>query len=456
MPFLKGIFLGENLSSHRGEFKTSIGFILATAGSAIGLGNIWQFPSQTAENGGAAFVFVYLILTFVLAYPVLMAELIIGRYSRLNILGAYQKLSPTKHFSLAGYWAIICAGLILAFYAIIAGQMLSFVFEAFFNALGFTSYATWVTENSVIRNILFTTLFYILTISIVLKGIQSGIETWASKLMPSLILILIGLIIYVATQNGASIGFKKYLIPDFSKVIEPQLLLSAMGQGFFSLSVGVGGILAYGSYMSHKENIVKIGAYVTLADICVAFLAGLLIIPAMYVASSNGIEIFTESGVIKDGKALIFNVLPELFKTMGSTGIFVSFIFFILMTIAALTSSISMLEGLVAFGIDNKNMTRKNASYLFSGIVLIISIILVLNFNTLFGFIVTLTSKYSLPILATVFCIFVGWIVRQNDLLEEIRKGYPNADEGLFFKLWPLFMRIVCPALILLVFWQTL
>ena len=285
-------------------------------------------------------------------------------------------------------------------------------------------------------------------------------------MIKSLLLIcLISLAVYVATLDGAAEGFKKYLVPDFSKVLNPDLLVKAMGQGFFSLSVGIGSILIYGSYMNSKANMVKIGFLVTLADVGIAFLAGLLIIPAMFVAQENGIEIFKTQEVIIDGittlqktdhiidsKGMVFNVLPELFNTMGTSGIFVSIIFFFLMTIAALTSSIALLEGLVAFGVDNQNMTRKTSTFRYGFFSLLLSIVIIFNFKSLFGLAIVVVNDYSLPLLAAVFCVFVGWLVNRNALLEEIRNGYPNVENSFFFKLWPIFLRYICPTLIIAVF----
>ena len=288
------------MAGSRGEFSSRIGFIMAAAGSAVGLGNIWGFPTQTASNGGAAFVLVYLVLAFCLAYPAFMAELLIGRYGQANAVTSLQKMSRTlfhKRFAFfVGFGGVICAALILSFYGILAGWMMSYAIEPMARIAGATQVADWVVNQSFVRNILFTAIFMFLTIFIIQKGVEDGIEKWSKRLMPLLIVLLIALIGYVFTLDGASEGLNAYLNPDISRVFEPNLLISALGQAFFSLSLGTSVMVIYGSYISKKENLVTLGAQVTLIDVCIAFLAGLLIIPAMYVAQAQGVTIFAEDG----------------------------------------------------------------------------------------------------------------------------------------------------------------
>ncbi len=444
------------MASSRGEFSSSIGFIMAAAGSAIGLGNIWGFPAQTAQNGGAAFVLVYLILAFVIGYPVLMAEFIIGRHSRSNPVGAYSKIKGGKSFIPAGYFGILVAGLILSFYSIVAGWMVAYAVDPVLRIIGADDLAAWtIDQGSTSRNIFFTSLFYLLTISIITGGVKSGIEKWSSRLMPTLIVMIVVLTGYVLTLDGAGEGLKVYVLPDFSKITDPNLILSALGQSFFSLSLGVGTMLVYGSYISNKENLVKLGVFVTLADIGIAFLAGLLIIPAMYVAAESGTQIFDDNGNLIAEGDLVFRVLPELFSSMGTVGIPAGFVFFLLMSIAALTSSISMLEVPVSFAVDTKNKNRKTSTWIIGGVFWAISILLVFYFNELFGLVVSLTTQYSQPLLGLVICIFIGWSMNRNTVLEELKKGNPEVADSLFMKIWPFFIRIVCPILIIVVFLQS-
>ncbi|MDQ3394747.1 MAG: sodium-dependent transporter [Bacteroidota bacterium] len=436
----------------RGEFSSSIGFIMAASGSAIGLGNIWGFPSQTAKNGGAAFVLVYLILAFIIAYPALMAELIIGRHAKSNPVGAFQKIRGGKPFVPIGFLGLIVAGLILSFYSIVAGWMLGYVVEPIFKVFGMEAMATWATENIVSRNLVFTTIFFVLTILIISGGVQKGIEKWSTRLMPSLIFIIICLTIYVFTLEGASDGVKAYLLPDFSRVFEPELLISAMGQAFFSLSLGVGTMLVYGSYISPKENLSRLGIFVTLADVFIAFLAGLLIIPAIYVAAANGAQIFDESGNLIEGGTIVFQAIPHLFSSMGIIGIPLSIVFFLLMSIAALTSSISMLEVPVSYVVDNLQKERRFATWIIGIGFWLISVLIIFNFDALFDLTINVTTKYSQPLIGLLFCVFIGWVMSRNEILNELEKGFPDARYSLFFKVWWFFVRIITPLLILGVF----
>lgn len=440
----------------RGEFSSRIGFILAASGSAVGLGNIWGFPAQVASNGGAAFVLMYLILAFLLAYPVLMAEFLIGRATESNVVDALGKVSKGLSGRLVGMWGIVTVSLILAFYGIVGGWMLAYTLEAVASLVGLEDTAQWLVSQSVSRNIIFCGLFMLLTVGIVSGGVVKGIERWSVRLMPTLFAIMILLFGYVMTQDGAVDGLKVYLLPDFSQVLNPDLLISAMGQAFFSMSLGVGTMLIYGSYVSHKENLPKLGAAVSLIDIGVAVLAGLLIIPAMYVALHNGVQIFAEDGRLLAEDTLIFAVLPSLFDTMGLVGLFVALAFFLLMSIASLTSSISMLEVPVSYVVENKNVSRHKAVWLIAAIIFAASVIIILNFSTLFGFVIALTTRYSQPLLGLMLCIFAGWVWKRNEILQELKKGDSNAENSLFWRIWPWYVRFVCPVVILLMFYRSL
>ncbi|MEG3768195.1 sodium-dependent transporter, partial [Alteromonas sp. 14N.309.X.WAT.G.H12] len=363
----------------RGEFSSRIGFILAAAGSAVGLGNIWGFPTQVATNGGAAFVLVYLVLAFLLAYPVLMAELIIGRSNRSNMVEALTKISGSSIGTITGLWGCVTVSLILAFYAIVGGWMVAYFTDAMAQILQFDGTSEWLLGFSNSRNLVFCGIFMVLTASIVLGGVKSGIEKWSVRLMPTLVIIILALIVYVSFQPGASEGWNAYLWPDFSRVLDPDLLISAMGQAFFSMSLGVGTMLVYGSYLSKHENLPSIGASVALVDIGVAIIAGMLIIPAMYVAQTNGVEIFTADGALIEGDQLIFNVLPALFNSIGSVGVFVACAFFALMVIAAVTSSISMLEVPVAYLVENQGQKRSHAVWIMAALIFLCSGIIIFN-----------------------------------------------------------------------------
>jgi len=423
------------MSAARGEFSSRLGFVLAAAGSAVGLGNIWGFPTQAASNGGAAFLVIYLALAFLLAYPALMAELIIGRHAKANAVKALRTISTgslSKNMGVTvGYVGIATVSMILSFYAIVAGWMLAYFLSPVFLTIGMEGIAHWLESFSTGRNLLFMVLFMLLTISIICGGVKNGIEKWSERLMPSLLIILLLLIVYVLTLDGAMDGVKAYLIPDFSRAMKPELIISALGQAFFSMSLGVGTMLIYGSYISNKE---------------------MLIIPAMYVAQTNGVQIYDAAGDLIAEDTLIFTVLPALFDTMGGAGVFVSFAFFILMSIAALTSSISMLEVPVAYAVENHAMPRMRATLIISCLIMLISMLIIMNFETLFSFVIQLTTQYSQPLSGLMLCIFAGWIWHRDGLLSELKKGNQEVENSLFWKVWPSYVRYVCPLAILALF----
>ena len=444
----------------RGVFSSRLAFIFAASGSAVGLGNIWGFPTNAAENGGAAFLVMYLILAFLLAYPAMMAELIIGRHTRANMVEALQTISAQPMAKtvgkLTGIVGMVTAALILSFYSIVAGWMIAFMLEPVASTLGMQSAGNWLTEFSLLRNIGFAALFILLTVLIISAGVEKGIEKWSSRLMPSLFLLMIGLILYVLTQDGAMAGLKHYLVPDFSQITDPQLIVSAMGQAFFSMSLGVGTMLVYGSYIRADENLPTVGALVTLTDTSVAFLAGLLVLPAMFVAQNLGVSIYAESGNLIAGPDLIFQVLPALFEGMGATGVFVGLAFFVLMSIAAVTSSISMLEVPVSYAVEAHEINRRKATGFVGLLVFAVSATICFNFESLFGFVITLTTERAQPLLSLMLCLFAGWIFYRNSILEELKRGSPDVEQGLFWSIWPLYVKLFCPALILLTFAQGL
>lgn len=437
----------------RGQFSSRLGFIFAASGSAVGLGNIWGFPTNAAENGGAAFVLMYLILAFLLAYPALMAELIIGRHTRSNMVDAMQAIAsgPTAKSvgKLTGILGMVTASLILCFYSIVAGWMIAFLLEPVTVAFNLPALGSWLTDFSLSRNIGFSALFVLLTVLIISSGVEQGIEKWSQRLMPALFVLFAGLIIYVLTQEGAMAGLKVYLVPDFSQMSDPKLIVSAMGQAFFSMSLGVGTMLVYGSYISGDENLPLVGALVTLTDMGVAFLAGLLVLPAMFVAQHLGVTITGEGGSLIAGPDLIFKVLPALFDGMGSTGLLVGLGFFALMSIAAVTSSISMLEVPVSYAVEAHKLDRLKATWLVGLVIFAVSAVISANFDSLFGFVITLTTERAQPLLSMVVCIFAGWVFHRNSILQEIQAGNPDVEQGLFWKIWPGYVKFLCPLLIL-------
>lgn len=440
---------------------------MAAAGSAIGLGNIWSFPTQAASNGGGAFVLVYLILAFVLAYPALMAELIIGRHSNANIVTALSQLGDKNRMlrragSFVGYYGVSIAALILSFYTIVAGWMLSKLFHPIAGLLGLESLALWFAQESIVRDLSTCLIFSALTVWIVARGVSQGIEAWSTRLMPLLAALLLMLIVYVLFQPGAYVGLRHYLLPDFSRLWNPELMLSAMGQAFFSLSLGVGTMLIYGSYLGKvlankgpHDALPRLGATLTLLDLSFAFCAGLLIIPAMYVAQHQGIAIYGDQGELLAGPGLVLQVLPALFDTMGSAGHWITLTFFTLLVIAALTSSISMLECPVAVAVEKTGVNRTSAALAIGSLVFVISAVVLLNFSSLFDLVVAFTTEYSQPLLGVALCLFAGWTLHRNQRIQTILQD-SHQPSGLFWKIWPFYVRFICPTLIILMFVQSL
>ena len=290
----------------RGQFSSRLAFIFAASGSAVGLGNIWGFPTNAAENGGAAFVLMYFILAFLLAYPALMAELIIGRHTRANMVSALQSISSGQTAKVVGRFVgiggMVTAGLILSFYSIVAGWMLAFMLEPITAILGQANLGQWLTEDSLVRNVGFSALFVLLTVLIISAGVEQGIEKWSSQINAFTVYFNVSAHhLRADSRRRRWKGLKHYLVPDFSQITNPDLIVSAMGQAFFSMSLGVGTMLVYGSYIRADENLPTVGALVTLTDMSVAFLAGLLVLPAIFVAQNLGVTIYAESGSLIAG-----------------------------------------------------------------------------------------------------------------------------------------------------------
>ncbi len=440
----------------RNGFSSRIGFILAAAGSAVGLGNIWSFPTQVAENGGAAFVLIYFVLSLLLAYPALVAELMIGRYGQSNPVSALEKLPDNKKWQpvtrLAGLVAVMMICLIFSFYSIVGGWLVGFTLAPLFDIAGLTQTSQWLETFSPTRNLVLAVLFIAMTLTVVNGGVKNGIERWSARLMPALILLLVSLVITVLTQDGAITGLKHYLIPDVSK-ITPLLVTNALGQAFFSMSLGVGAMMVYGSYLKSDTNLPSVALQVCLLDTGIAFLAGLLIIPALFVAVNLGVSIYLPDGQLANSDTLVFQVLPALFNSLGGAGIPVALAFFSLMTIAALTSSISMLEVPVACLTERAGLSRKKAGILISLGILLIVTLMISTFDPLFSAVITLTTQYAQPLNSLLFCLFAGWLMGRNNKLQEIRKGWPEVEDSWFWKVWPWYIKVVCPSLILLIFY---
>ncbi len=436
----------------RGNWNTKLGFVLAAAGSAVGLGNIWAFPTNVAQNGGAAFVVIYILCCFLVGYPLMVAELLIGRRTGKNPVGAFRALSRNPLAPLIGFWGVLCGVMILTFYVVLAGLTAAYIFEEICYFAGYSDLANFfaATGDGGHKNAVFSIFFMAMTILIVVGGVSGGIERATKTLMPMLIVILVLMIVYVVFQPGSGDGLREYLRPDFSRV-DTNLVLSAMGQAFFSLSLGMGALITYGSYLRRDQNIAGAAAYVTVADFSIAFLAGLLIIPAMYVAQAQGIEIF-DGGTLKSSTTLVFDVLPNLFHSLGGLfGFLGGVLFFLLLSIAALTSTISLLEVPVSYLIDEHSVSRRKAALAIGSVAALFSLVVAYDLSwvdTLFNIFGTI----GLPLGGLMICLFLGWVWKTEQALAELEEGAPGIRNSVLGRSWAVFVRYICPVLILIVF----
>ncbi|WDE01078.1 sodium-dependent transporter [Thalassomonas actiniarum] len=438
------------MSISRDSFHSRIGFVLSAAGSAIGLGNIWGFPTNAANNGGGAFLFVYLVVTLLLALPALFAEIYIGNQAQKNPVSALGEACANRMPRVGrtvGKIGLCGAIMMLSFYTIVAGWMLAHALSAISELAGLAELSAWLSSDSTVRNIIFTPVFILLGAAIVHQGVHGGIEKWSARLMPLLLVMLIGLIVYILQQEGAGQGLAVYLIPDFSQVTDPKLVISAMGQAFFSLSIGVGGMMVYGSYMQKDKDLGKLVLSIGVLDTMIAFLAGLLIIPALFVAQHAGHEIFNNEELIGEGQ-LIFQILPALFNSMGTVGLIVAAGFFSLLSIAALTSTISSTEVPVSYLVEEKALSRRKATWLVSFIVLCSSMLLVAFFDTLFGLVIRVLTTIFQPLSCLFYFFVVGWIWNRGNKLTD----KSVLDKNIYLKLWGNYLRFVCPVLLTIVF----
>jgi len=439
--------------SERESFTSKFGIIAATAGSAIGLGNIWRFPYVVGENGGAAFLFLYLSFVIAIGIPVMLSEIVIGRKAQRNPVGAFIKLAPGKLWFLIGIMGVGAAFTILAFYAAVAGWTLEYLYQSLVNGFSgkspneleemFTAFreGSW-------RPILWFLVFMILTASIVISGIQKGIEKYTKILMPLLLVILVILSIRSISLPGAVEGLRFLFKPDFSKITWGAVL-QALGQAMFSLSIGMGTLITYGSYIKRNDNLASTVVSVSLADTFIAILAGVAIFPAVF---AFGIDPAVEEG-------LVFITLPGIFQRMVGGSIF-SPMFFILLAVAALTSTISMLEVVVAWFVEDLRMTRKKATIIATVLISILGLFaagswgwfenMTLFGNNVFGLLNFTSVNILLPVGAFFIVLFVGWFMGKKAVMVEL-----SNEESLKAKFRFVFMflvRFIAPIAIAIVF----
>jgi NSS family neurotransmitter:Na+ symporter len=430
-----------------------MGFILAASGSAVGLGNVWKFPYITGQNGGGAFVLVYLICIAVVGLPIMLAEFTVGRKTSLNPVGAFQQLKPGSPWVSLGFMGVLAGFLILSFYGVVGGWTLAYVVNALTHSLDqFTNpaqagefFKSFTASTG--KVMFYHALFMGLTVAIVIKGVHGGIEKACGILMPALVVMLVILMIRALTLDGAMEGLKFYLYPDFSKLSGNSILL-AMGQAFFSLSLGMGAMITYGSYLPAKENLTSATLYVVLFDTLIALLMGLVIFPAVF---AMGLE-------PTEGPGLVFSVLPAVFTGMPF-GWVVSILFFALLAIAALTSAISLLEVVVAYFIDQKGWERKKSVLTMGLVIFVIGIPSGLSFGLLadfkplglnfFDHVDNLTANYLLPIGGMLTAIFVGWVWGTKEAHKEIERHETQFHWAAY---WEFVVRYIAPIAVAIVF----
>jgi NSS family neurotransmitter:Na+ symporter len=430
----------------RESWGGKLGFWLAAAGSAIGLGNIWRFPYLAGANGGAAFVFIYLLLVLTIGFSVMLAEFAIGRHTNLNAVGAFQKLKGGP-WQIAGWMGVIAGFVILSFYSVIGGWTIKYIISSFTGMISTSTDSTEYFLNFIAngpQTVLYLAIFMAITIFVVYRGVGKGIEDTCKILMPALFAILVILIIRAVTLPGAFAGIDFYLNPDFSK-ITGKTILAALGQAFFSLSLGMGCMITYGSYIkSKKDSLPKAAAIITLLDTSAAFLAGFVIFPTVFAFGA-------EPGA---GPGLTFITLPKVFALMPGGQIW-SALFFLLLCVAALTSAISLLEVVVAYAIDNLKWPRHKAALSIGGVIFLLGIpsalsqgavslnVLGMSFLDLLDFI---SNNILLTVGGLLISLFVGWIIPDIAKKETTSHG-PFA----FQTIWLWICRVVAPVAIFII-----
>ena len=444
----------------RENFGTRFGVLVAMAGSAIGLGNLWRFPYLVGSYGGAAFVFVYIICVFILCLPILFSEVIIGRRSSSNAFGAYRKLAPGTKWKWLGVLSIVTPLIIVSYYSVVGGWGVEYFFKA-----AMFEFTTGVTQSelgsmfskftsSVWAPLMGHSIFLLLTAFIVISGVKSGIEKFGKIMMPLLFVLIIVIAVRAVTLPGAAEGLKYLFSPDFSK-IDASVCSAALGQAFFSLSLGMGTMLTYGSYISKKENLAASSTYTAVSDTLFALLASCAIMPAVFAFGLNP----------QEGPSLVFETLPFIFSNMPMGGI-VAILFFLALIVAALTSSISLYEVVVAYLVEEKQYTRRGASILVFIVAWVLGALCSLSFGPLSGFkifgqtIFNLFDKLSanilMPVGGLLLVIFAGWVMKKDDVIGEFTNGgtlkWNRKISGFVY----FMIRYICPLIVIAVFASSL
>ncbi|MEF9876682.1 MAG: sodium-dependent transporter [Gordonibacter sp.] len=426
-------------------------FILAAAASAVGLGNMWRFPYLAAKYGGGTFLLTYLVLVFTLGVSLLLLETALGRLTGQSAIGAFKQFG--KKYAIIGVLASIVPFIIVPYYSIIGGWVTKYTAAYVFEgpaalADGGNFFTGFITSN--VESFLWMFVFMAIVFVVVARGVKGGIEKANLFMMPALIVVAVGIAAYTLTMPGALEGAAYYLVPDFSK-FSPELVISALGQMFYSLSLAMGIMITYGSYLDKKssltQSVVRIGGF----DIGVSFLAGLMIVPAAFVAMGSG-----DAVAAKSGPSLMFVILPEVFAQMGGAAQFVGFLFFLLVLFAALTSGISLMETCVSIVQDGAKWSRKKALIAVMAFIVVTGSLVNLGYNglsfieplgagtTMLDFFDFISNSVLMPIVALLTCIFVGWVVKPKLIVREVTLSGPFKLE----KAWTIMIKYVAPVLV--------
>jgi NSS family neurotransmitter:Na+ symporter len=442
-----------NRTSSHGEWSSRTAFILAATGSAVGLGNIWKFPYITGENGGGAFVLIYILCVMFIGIPIMLAEVYLGKRGRLNPIASIKYISEkenrSKNWRVIGLIGILAGILILSYYSVIAGWTMAYATRAAFgvinniDAVGATlMFNNFVSDPE--RLLAWHTIFSIMTAIVVSKGVKSGLESAVIRLMPALLVLLLALVIFSAIEGDFVSGVEFMLYPDFSQVTWKTILI-AMGQAFFSLSLGMGALMVYGSYLSSDISIPQTCVIVASLDTLVALLAGLAIFP---IVISSGLE-------MTQGPGLIFQTLTVAFGAMPGGQLFGT-LFFILLIFAAWTSSISLIEPMIIWMIEKYNLTRIQAATISSGLAWLLGIGTIISFNVgseikifnmnIFETLDYLTSNILLPLGGIMITIYVSWLISKESINKEL-----NIKSNILRYIWYFSARFIAPIAVIMV-----
>ncbi len=441
----------------RDSFASSFGVLVAMAGSAVGLGNLWRFPYLVGTNGGAAFIIIYLAIVFVLALPIMYAEFVVGRRAQSNVYGAFKKLAPGSKWGIIGIMAIICCILIVSFYSVVGGWTLDYLVKSvsgkFLSGSGGFDGMFAETVSSNYRPLFFMALFVGVSAAVLLAGIKDGIEKYSKVLMPLLFFMVILIAVRSVTLPGSGEGVDFLFKPDFSKVTA-STFLDALGQAFFSLSVGFGIIFTYASYVNRKENLIKMSVQTATADTVFAIIAGIAIMPAVF---AFGIE-------PGQGPGLVFVTLPYVFAQLPLGSVLATIFFFVLF-VAALTSAISLLEVAVAYVLEEFKLKRKVAVLLVVAIVLVLGTFCSLSQgilgdvkilgNNIFDLFDKTTANILIPLGALLLVLFAGWRMKKEDFIDEITSGGTHKVNPVYLKIVLFSIRYLAPVIIAVIMIRT-